>query len=440
MVLAGLHSHQEALLERDFYGHRLASVNTTNAVIAQENICNQQGVLLVAKGSPLSHNKAELIAKHKLIKPLEHCVNVADSIDAEQLFQHLQQLGKTLTGVDQAINDDVWQALRTLCEYFARFPLLRQKLTVLHHELQQIFNDSLYSALMGTAIAYELALDDEQMRAVFIAGLMHDIGYLNLDPERVQAEQADAVSISRELQAHPIIARHFLEYVEGLTPLASIAVAEHHERTDGTGYPKNKFGTDLCLAGQIVGITDHIMNGYRSCAEHAEHVLPLLLLILQLNDNVHFENVYRAAVKILRRGPYPNTPPAVAPNPQDILQLKKRLQERFNAAKKLGFVLMKRTRNRHTKSIASMIGRLATSIVSSGVMQDEFSDWIHELVDHVKPDDFLPLLKCQIMMKEIEVQNERLMQLMWRSIHSIPENEGSLRENCILSFKQIEKI
>lgn len=433
-------AQSDALLEKDYYGHRLAEVNASNPVIANENILNSQGVLLVAKGSELSHSKAELIAKHKLIKPLEHSVDVSKSLDAKGLFDILRKFADTLPGLSRALDDEIWNKIKSLCKYYEKFSLIRQKLTVLASQLPNVYYDSLYSALSGTAIALELELDDSDIRAIFIAGLMHNSGYLNLNPEVVYDETQSEDTITKEVQAHPIVAKHFLDQVPNLSKKTGVAVAEHHERTDGTGYPKSKFGTELSLAGQIIAMTDRITVSYKRCIDYDEHAHQLILLILQLNDNVHFEPVYRAAAKLIRKGPMPTTPPQNPPDPIETLHLQKKILAVFDAAKKLAFVLMKSTRSRYTKSIASMIGRLATSIVSSGMMQDEYSQWMEDMTQECKSEDHLTLVKCHIMMSEIELQLEKLKMIMWKTIDQISDSESSLKEDCILTYKQIEKI
>ncbi|VUD56448.1 Cyclic di-GMP phosphodiesterase response regulator RpfG [Thalassocella blandensis] len=441
MTNPGVALPNDGLLEQDFYGHRLAAVNATNPVIANENILNSQGVLLVAKGSELSQAKAEVIARHRLIKPLEHSVDVSKSLDANGLYQILENYTASLPGLKNALdNEEIWNKIKILCSYYERFSLVRQKLTVLSSQLPDIYNDSLYSALAGTAIAMQLQLSEESIKAIFIAGLMHNSGYLNLNPELEYDENSNENNITREVQAHPIIAKHFLDQIPGLTKTAGTAVAEHHERTDGTGYPKSKFGSDLCIEGQIVGMTDRIINSYKRCLDYGEHAHQLILLILQLNDNVHFEEVYKAAALLVRKGPMPTNPPQQPPNPKLVLVQEERILVKFDASKKLAFVLMKSTRNRFTKSIASMIGRLANSIVSSGMMQEEYKAWLKGLIEQDNPEEHLNLVKCHVMMGEIELQMDKLQVIMWRSIEKISDAETSLKEDCILSYKHIESL
>ncbi len=427
--------------QKDYYGHRLAAVNEKNPVTASENIYNDQGVLVLSAGTQFSKARAEQIAKHKLVKPLEHSVDISKSLDAEGLFGLLEKYTSSLPGLDALVHDEtIRQIIQKQCKFYAKFPLLRQKLTVLASQLPEVYYNSLYSAVAGILLGYEMQLADEDLRIIFIGGLMHNVGFLHIDPELTKNEADLERDESIKVQVHPIIAKHFLEQVPKLPKDIAKAVADHHERTDGTGYPKHKFGVDLTIASQVIAFTDELVCAYKKCERHAEHAHQLMTMVIQFNSNVHFEKVYKAAVKLIRLGPTPDTPPQTAPKAHELITQQKRIRDTFEATKKLGFVLMKNTKCRLTKSIAAMLGRLATSIISAGITQDEYRDWLQELHEIDDPQEHLSLLKSQVMQDEIEEQIERFKSIMWKTIKQIPKEDDLLMENCIKSYNQIEKL
>lgn len=428
-------------LEKDYYGYRLAAVNEINPVTAIDHIYNDKGVLILSQGSLFSKSRADQIAQHKLIKPLEHCVDVSKSLGAGELFKLLIKFSAALPGLNAvADNEAIKSILTKQCRYYAKFPLLRQKLTVLSSQLPEIYYNSLYSAVAGVALGHELHLDDKELRTVFIGGLMHNIGFLHLNPDLTGNESNLEKDESIQVQAHPIIAKHFLDHIPKLDKDIGEAVLDHHERTDGTGYPKHKFGKDLTIESQVIAFTDELVCAYKRCEEHNEHSHQLTMLILQFNSHVHFEKVYKAAIKLLKLGPAPNTPPKTAPPAHELITQQERIKGAFEATKKLGFVLMKNTRCRLTKSIASMLGRLATSIISAGIIQDEYHDWLKSANEVDDPKEHLPLLQSKVMLDEIEEQIERFKSIMWKAIKQIPEEEQLLVESCINSYNQIDRL
>ncbi len=109
-----------------------------------------------------------------------------------------------------------------------------------------------YAALLGE----ELGLDPVELSKLQWAGLIHDIGKLAVPdeilnkPGRLTDEEFDVI------KTHPA------EGMKLIGPLApwlgqwALAIGEHHERWDGTGYPARLAGTEISRAGRIVAVAD----------------------------------------------------------------------------------------------------------------------------------------------------------------------------------------
>lgn len=110
-------------------------------------------------------------------------------------------------------------------------------------------------AMQAAAIAEALGLSPKDVEDVRTAGLLHDVGMMAVPDALV--EKADALTDDE----FEVIRSHCDRGVEILEPMqhlgASIRyVHEHHERLNGTGYPKGKRGEEISLGGQIVGIAE----------------------------------------------------------------------------------------------------------------------------------------------------------------------------------------
>lgn len=425
----------------DFYSFRLAAMNESTPVVASEDIVNQQGAMLLKAGNEISLQRAQMIAQHKLVKPLEHCVNIAASIDAEALQKKILKLAAQLPGLNSVIQNEIYQnEINACCKYYEEHPLLRQKLTVLSNQLPEIFSNGLYSAAAGVIIAKELHLSTVEIHAVFIGGLLHNSGFLHLDPALIENEGDLEHEENRSVQAHPIIARHFFEQIPNLPKLFAEAVGDHHERADGTGYPKHKFGEELSMASQIIAFTDAIITAYKSCEHHGEYAHQLMMTVIQFNNSVHFEDVYSAASQLMRLGPKPEAPPLHVPEVDVLLNQVKRITKTFDASKKLALVLMTNTKFRLTKSIASMLGRLVQSIISAGIVQAEYSDWLESMRDTTDTGEKVELLRTHVMQLEIEKQLNHFISIMWLTSKKIPESQAALQNNVEQSLLHIKKL
>ncbi|MBC7341825.1 MAG: HD domain-containing protein [Clostridia bacterium] len=106
------------------------------------------------------------------------------------------------------------------------------------------------------AAAAELHPDDRAQQAlVFYAGLLHDVGAVGLSDHIVHlVSQPDYLAIPG-VQEHPTIGSAILRTLPQADALAT-AVADHHERLDGHGYPQGKVGEELSLSAQLLHVAD----------------------------------------------------------------------------------------------------------------------------------------------------------------------------------------
>lgn len=102
--------------EQQHYCMNLVEVNKKQKVVTNQPIYNQQGVLLLAEGADLDEKRSLILLQHKLFKPLEQCVGIADSLGARELFDYLNRFAKSLPGLYAVTNqNDFQKILRLVC-------------------------------------------------------------------------------------------------------------------------------------------------------------------------------------------------------------------------------------------------------------------------------------------------------------------------------------
>lgn len=405
--------------EQKHYCLNLIEVNRKQAVTANQPILNQQGVLLLAQGASLDEHRSQVLLQHKLMKPLEHCVGVSDSLDAHQLFDYLNKFAENLPGLHAVTrNNDYQQTLRLVCLFYEKFPLLRQNLTVLALRARHVYFQGIFCALAGVAIARKLNLTLQQVQATFIAGLFHDVGFLYLPPELREKTQGFSAAEWKALQAHPLIAKRFLDMVPGLPADIGQAIVDHHERIDGTGYPRHLFGDKISIVSQIIAATDSIIYHHSRYQDFGAHAHGMLLMALKFSDNIYFESVFDAATVLFKETPTPPEAIQELPAASILLARQKKLRSYFTIARQLAQQLVGKSSHPIARSITAVMGRLAISVVRSGILQPEQEVWLEHL-DMPSSSDSLALIEVSVMQDQIYDQLVHLKNLLERYLETI---------------------
>lgn len=113
----------------------------------------------------------------------------------------------------------------------------------------------LRAADLAFAIASEIGLAQEKMEALKLAASLHDIGKMTA-PLEVLAKPTKLTDIEFSLiKEHALNGFKILKGVDTPWPLAEI-VYQHHERVNGSGYPKNLRGEEILLEARILAVSD----------------------------------------------------------------------------------------------------------------------------------------------------------------------------------------
>jgi HD-GYP domain-containing protein (c-di-GMP phosphodiesterase class II) len=116
-----------------------------------------------------------------------------------------------------------------------------------------IIGHSVNVAILAIALGDALKLPSHKMIELGMAGLLHEIGMFKLPDTFQNANRALTEPERRALTAHPILGYRILKEL-GLNPNVTLAVLEHHEKEDGTGYPQGLTGDKIALSAKILSI------------------------------------------------------------------------------------------------------------------------------------------------------------------------------------------
>jgi len=108
---------------------------------------------------------------------------------------------------------------------------------------------------LAAAIAKKLKLSDLSVMGIQLAGMILDLGKLNVPVEILNRSAKITPSEEAIIRQHPQFAYEALKDLDSPWPLAQI-IYQHHERLDGTGYPNQLKGDRILIEARILAVAD----------------------------------------------------------------------------------------------------------------------------------------------------------------------------------------
>jgi len=138
------------------------------------------------------------------------------------------------------------------------------------------------SAALAGDIAKEMGLPLDKIEGIHIAGRIHDIGKLCVPIEiLVKPKELSEMEMSFVRQ-HSQKGYEILKDIDSPWPLSEI-IYQHHERLDGSGYPRNLKGNEIIIEARILAVADVV----ESMASHRPYrpALGLEAALEEINRN-----------------------------------------------------------------------------------------------------------------------------------------------------------
>jgi len=144
------------------------------------------------------------------------------------------------------------ERMKGLCEVIAenkRFLLRAQSIAPQHgnYLVSHAVRSSVYSIILGAT----LKLPPFRLIVLGAAAALHEIGMVRLPPQLYMAGRALSPQERKSITAHPVLGYNLLK--EKQIPLeVCLAALEHHERMNGSGYPRALTGEKISLYSKII--------------------------------------------------------------------------------------------------------------------------------------------------------------------------------------------
>ena len=219
--------------------HALASIMKASEscqIVAQEDILDEHGVKLWAKGQPVSRALQQRLLERKLSQPLESCLRAEDGVTHGEMVEVARRLVDTQPLLHSAISPWATDLLSDIPR-LPLHPVAQLLLTASRGSHAQTYEHAIQSMLLAGALALHAGGDRYQQRLSMLGGLLHDIGELYIQPDYLRDDLPLGPEAWRSICVHPRVGELLLQRQTDYPKELCRAVGEHHERGNGLGYP-----------------------------------------------------------------------------------------------------------------------------------------------------------------------------------------------------------
>jgi|GEM_PF-665242 len=151
--------------------------------------------------------------------------------------------------------DRLRQAMQSIVRSFASVVEMKDPYTAGHQRRM---------ADLARAIGIEMGFAEDRLEGLQTAAMIHDIGKIRI-PGEIASKPSMLSSLEYDLvKTHAAAGAELLKDIDFPWPIARI-ILEHHERIDGSGYPRGLRGSDLLPESKIIAVADVVeaMSSHR---------------------------------------------------------------------------------------------------------------------------------------------------------------------------------
>lgn len=272
---------------------RVGIYELVEGMILDEDVIDRNGILIMSRGHVLDPKYIEILENLDYIEVAIHeasdDVEVKESPDKfEKQYQNaVTQVKEIFHGYKiggRLVKKEIEDCMEPLLEEITNNNQIAKKVWQLKVSDLYTFEHSVSVSILTALIGKWLKLNDDHVRNLAMAGMLHDIGKCNI-PDSILDKRQPLNEVERNvIKTHPTLGYILLLDVDDFSKSILDGVLDHHENMDGTGYPNRLRGTGISMSGRIVAIANRYAN--LVSAKNVEHrVSPFDAANLMLRDS-----------------------------------------------------------------------------------------------------------------------------------------------------------
>jgi HD domain len=241
-------------------------------------IYNHQGIKLLEGGVQIDGTLYDRLVSHRLTQPLDESLGSDPAVTGEVLREACEVAMArwpffALMGPPGRVRSMLLQAIEAI-------PLPRPvafHLTLMRETRLPLFEHGILMAILCAHLVREGGAPIHDMTVAASAGLLHDLGMLHIDAELLGADKRLSGDERRPLYVHPVTSSMLVARFHEYPKEVARAILEHHERLDGSGYPRGLSGEAISPLGRLLSLCVVVTAMFDGERQYPEQRVSLLL-------------------------------------------------------------------------------------------------------------------------------------------------------------------
>lgn len=230
-----------------------------------KDLFSNEGKILLAKGTKLTQSYLRrlkdfdfthlYVLDGKDDEDLDIVGPISEVTKAQAVKIVKDTLGKALVSQSMDLKQINLVADIILDEIMENNDVIYNMLDLKEHD-NYTYCHSVNVCVIATIMGKHLGYPRDRLKDIAVGSLLHDLGKIYIDPEILDKITGLTEKETKQIQEHARLGFERLRTYSGLSILAAHIAYQHHEREDGSGYPRGLKGDDIHPYAKIAAVAD----------------------------------------------------------------------------------------------------------------------------------------------------------------------------------------
>lgn len=261
------------LLQKELYTKEVETDYLLPGDIVAQDIYLRSGALVIKAGTPLNERYIETLRRMGArIVTIDLSLVYMNAVNDSKMLMKKASESKIIT--PEEVKTSIAPIIREVKRERNITRLLFELQSQDEYTFQHTINIGVISMVLAKWLGYT---DEEEQTKIAVAGTMHDIGKGKIPESILKKPGKLTVKEFDIMKKHVILGYKMLRHAETYDESVSLAVLQHHERTDGSGYPNGLKGEEIHPYARIISVAD-VYHALTSKRVYRDNIDPFSVL------------------------------------------------------------------------------------------------------------------------------------------------------------------